>query len=320
MQPATFGGPGFVPRRGSLRDELARGQYFAPYRVENEWAPLLAVQLYRPGPAIERIRDHDAMLHLGPIDRSRLLDELEQLRDALEHLGVSVVAHQRPAVDDARYANLLYQRDLFSVGPEGCLLGRPASRARAGEEVIVQRLLSELCVPIVFAPTGDCSFECADLIWLDSGHALCAVGARTTKTAFRQLRASLRARGIVCESVDAPRSCQHLLGALQVVSPTRALVRSACLSRRARRTLEAYFELLDVPEGHELTERRALNLLVVAPDRVVMTDDCPGFEALLARHHIAVAAQVPTAALRRGGGGITCATGILARRSAEVSS
>ena len=76
--------------------------------------------------------------------------------------------------------------------PEGALLARPASTARAGEERRVARRLAELSVPIILSIGGSGTFEGADAMWVGSDTVILGRGLRTNDAGPGQPRSPVR--------------------------------------------------------------------------------------------------------------------------------
>jgi N-dimethylarginine dimethylaminohydrolase len=191
-----------------------------------------------------------------------------------------------------------------------------ASRVRAGEEKHASRALAELGVPINRTISGRGLFEGADALWLDPKTVVCGVGGRTNAEGFAQLRAALKIQGVETVSVPLPRGVQHLLGLLQIVDARLALLRTGLAPKSLVGLLAARrFSVVPVPESGETTEGQGMNVVTVAPRRIVMPGDCPALKRAYAAAGVTVAAEVEIIQLRRGAGGLACAAGILSRRA-----
>jgi N-dimethylarginine dimethylaminohydrolase len=222
------------------------------------------------------------------------------------------------AFDGARWPvkrNLMYVRDLFFNTREGAVVSRMASAVRAGEEKHASLALSQLGVPITRTISGAGLLEGADALWLDPRTVLCGVGNRTNAEGFRQLREALEAQGVKTIAVELPRGVQHLLGILQIVDRDLALLRGEIAPRRLAALLKMRgFSLVPVPETDETTLRQGMNVVTVAPRKILTPAGCPGLRRLYEDAGIAVAAEVDVRQILRGAGGLACATGILSRR------
>ena len=182
---AAYGGPGWSPRSASHAEEI--GSHWAACGLENEWAPLKAVLLHRPGPELA-VEDFNAAQLLEKPNFARAVQQHDALATTYRTAGVSV-HYVEPAVSPAS-PNQIFCADLFAMTPEGAILARPASTVRAGEERWVARRLADLGAPILATLTGHAVFEGADLIWLDRETAAIARGLRTNDEAIAQIRAN----------------------------------------------------------------------------------------------------------------------------------
>ena len=130
----AYGGSGWSARTASLRAEL--GQTWRACGVSSEWPRLKAVMLHRPGPELDAVRDPLASLMLEPPNPDRARAQHDAIALAYRAAGVAVheVAPTQPPPP-----NLMFVADLLFMTPEGAIVGRPASRVRAGEEREVAR-------------------------------------------------------------------------------------------------------------------------------------------------------------------------------------
>ena len=312
-EQVTYGGPGWAQRDGTLADEIARGDIWAPYACNSEWGRLRHVVLYCPGPDIQNVASPNHDLHLRPVRYHELRRQFHRIRLAYQGAGVHV--HRVPASGrDTRFPNLMFQRDLFYQTPAGAVVSRMASPIRSGEEQYAARMLANLRVPIALMINGTGLLEGSDLLWVSPKTVLCGVGRRTNESGQRQVANLLETLDVECRPVPVPKGVQHLLGCVQVVSPDRALVRTeivsdSLLSELARLGLE----IVSVRETDEVAEHCALNFAVLEPDRVIVADEVPVFRRFLGSLGIEIADVVPLSQYGNAAGGLACATGILAR-------
>ena len=311
---SAFQGRGWRPRPKSLSAELAEDRgIWASRRVDSEYKRLEAVMLYCPGRELARVRNPNAVQHLERIDPAAIKKEFDAISSTFRRLGVTV--HMLPRGFDEEKPNLMYVRDLFFNTLEGAVVSRMASAVRAGEEKHAARALSELGVPINRTISGRGLFEGADALWLDPKTVLCGVGNRTNAEGFAQLRAVLKAQGVEALSTPLPRGIQHLMGILQIVDSRLALVRVEIAPKSLVRLLvRRRFAVVPVPEIEETTAMQGMNVVTVAPRTIVMPKGCPTLKRIYAAAGVTVAADVEIEQLRRGAGGLACATGILSRR------
>lgn len=317
---AAYGGRGWRPRTSALAAEIEAGNgVAAPFRCDSEHRRLKAVLLYRPGPELASIRNPNSAQHLEVIDVPRLRHEISGLASAYRRLGIAVEwipSRPFPGKTAPERWNLTYVRDLFFATREGAVVSRMASLARAGEEKFASRALALLGVPLNRSVSGLGAFEGADALWLDSKTVLCGVGRRTNAEGLRQLREALIPQGVEVLAANLPRGTQHLLGLLQIVDRRLALLRSSVApGSLARMLARRGFRLIRVPESEETSVKGGMNVVAVAPRRLVMPRGCPALKRLYVASGLEVAAEVSAGELLKGGGGLACATGILWREA-----
>ena len=72
-------------------------------------------------------------------------------------------------------------------------------------------------------------------------------------------------------------------------------------------------KIISVPESIEITEKHAMNFVVIAPRTIIMPRGCPEAKKLYEDVGINIGEEVDVAHYCNAGGGLACATGILAR-------
>jgi arginine deiminase len=307
---AAYGGEGWSPRPRTLREEL--GDLWAPCGQSREWEPLRAVLLHRPGRELEEVRDPSSALMLDVPDPARARLQHERLEQAYRAAGVEVHLVDPPG--GARVTpNLMYAADLFFMTPEGAVLARPASSARAGEERWVQRRLAELGVPILRAVGGDGVFEGADAMWLDPDTVLLAEGLRTNRSGADQVASTLEAMGVSTVRVRLPPGTMHLMGQLRIVDRDLAFYWDGRFPEPGPAVLEARgYRLVPSPDLDEARDGFALNFVVLGPRVILMHAGCPVSQARYEEEGI-VCHTVRMDEITKAAGGIGCLTGIVRR-------
>ncbi|GGX13851.1 dimethylarginine dimethylaminohydrolase family protein [Streptomyces lomondensis] len=308
--PSTLGGTGWTPRQETHEEEIAAGRTWSRCGYRSEVAPLRAVMLARPPDSIGDVADPRAQLMSAPVDLGRLRAETEAVAEVFRRQGVAV-REALPGPDAP--PNVIFQRDLFLVTPQGAVLGRTASRQRAGEERHAAVALARAGIPILHTVRGTATFEGADALWADDRTLVVGCGFRTNEEGARAVEAVVAEQGADVVRVSLGPGVQHLLGALVFVDHRRALVRESALTESLRAVLRARdYELLAFEDDDEVVDRRSLNVVVLAPGRVLMPDGCPRTRSRLEAYGIEVHA-VEVGEYVKAAGALGCLTGILHR-------
>lgn len=311
IDAAAYGGPGWVGRSTTLRQEL--GGIWAACGIDSEWAPLRAVLLHRPGAELAASAEPDAALMLAPLDLGKAQAQHDELAQAYRDQGIEVHAIEP---DQPARPNQMFAADLFFMTPEGAVLGRPASRARAGEERQVARRLAALGVPILRSLRGAATFEGADAAWLDPETVLIGRGLRTNHAGADQLRAVLREMGVTSITVDLPSGAMHLMGLLRVVDWDLAIAwpgRTPAAAIEALRDRGARVAFIpEAAEAEVRAGRMALNFVTLGPRRILMVDGNPAAQAFYEAQGIECLG-VAADELAKAAGAVGCLTGVLWR-------
>ncbi len=307
---AAYGGAGWSGRVASHAREI--GTLWADCGIDSEWRGLKAVLLRRPGPEIV-VDDVDANQFLEPLDLSQAQAEHDQIAAAYGEAGVAVIEVADVA---APSPNRMFCADLFVMTPEGAILGRPASTVRAGEEVAVAAALAGAGVPILKTLTGEATFEGADLMWLDRATALIGRGLRTNDAAIAQITALLAEIGCEAVAVDLPFGTMHLMGMLRVLDRDLAVAWPRRTPHAAVMALrERGYRVAFLPDQDEAESNKALNVVTLAPRRILMPAGNPQARGFYEGLGVEVL-ETPMAELRKAAGAVGCLTGIVERERA----
>jgi N-dimethylarginine dimethylaminohydrolase len=305
---AAYGGPGWSPRTASHAEEL--GGLWAACGLENEWAPLRAVLLHRPGPELAA-EDFNAAQLLEKPNYARAVQQHDALVTAYRVAGVAVT-YVEPAVAPAS-PNQIFCADLFAMTPEGAILARPASTVRAGEERWVARRLADMGVPILATLTGQAVFEGADLLWLDRRTAAIARGLRSNQAAIEQIGALLGRMGVELLPFDLPFGTMHLMGLLRIFDRDLAVAWPRRTPFTLVRALEARgYRVHFLPEEASPAQNTAFNCVTLGPRKILMVAGHPTTQRFFEALGVTVTAQ-PADELAKAAGAIGCLTGIVAR-------
>jgi len=307
---SAYGGEGWSPRTEPLRAEI--GRLWGACGLANEWAPLKAVLLHRPGPELDGLEDPDAAQMLAPLDADRFRRQHEGLVQAYEEAGVTVhlvEPSQQPP------PNLIFVADLMWMTPEGAVLARPASTVRAGEERWVARRLADLGIPILRSVRGHGTFEGADAAWIDGETVLIATGLRTNVQGATQVASLLAEMGVETVLTGLPYGAMHLMGTLRFADRDLAVAWPGRVPYAAVEALRRRgYTVLFAPDEKEMKERMALNFVTLGPRHILMAAGCPHTQRFLEEAGVRCR-TIPVDELVKAAGSIACLTGILERSS-----
>lgn len=305
----AYGGEGWQGRAKTHQAEI--GSLWRSCGIDSEWGDLRTVMLHQPGAELNVPADQvDQALLLAPVDVAKAAEEHAAMAELYRTLGVDVVAVDPPG---PATPNQMFCADLFVMTPQGAILARPASVARAGEEVAVARRLADVGVPVLRTLTGNAVFEGADLMWLDPTTAIIGRGHRTNSEAIGQISATLAEIGCELVVVDMPIGTMHLMGMLRIPAHDLAVcwhhrTPFAAVDALNRRGYEVIF----VPDADEHQPNRALNFVTLSDRRILMVDGLDQARRHYEKHGIECL-TTPTDELAKAAGNVGCLTGIVER-------
>lgn len=299
-QKSAYGGAGFIKRKNSSSTGF-----------RTEFGKLRAVMLYLPGAEVHQLDEPNKFQQLSKIDCKILKKEITTLKTFYKSSGIEVI--ELKAIKKQPISpNLMFARDLFWVGPEGLILSRMGSMTRASEEQVVLKCVVDHQILLHHLMQSPSTFEGADLLWLSSNELLLGINNRTNQSALKDLQRLFPKLTII--GIPLPKKVQHLLGLLQVIAPKKVLIRSQIAPASLIKYLKRrHFTQVEIPETEEVTVKQGMNIVTLAPNTIIMPDDCPELEALYQKHKIKILKTFKIKELRKAAGGIACLTGILKR-------
>ena len=107
---AAYGGSGWSPRKVPLSQEI--GTVWGQFGQSNEWGPLKAVMMHRPGPELFAAKDPDSVQMLDTLDLKTARRQHAQMIDTFSKAGVTVF---EVAPLDAVTPNQMFVADLFFI-------------------------------------------------------------------------------------------------------------------------------------------------------------------------------------------------------------
>ncbi|GAB4183408.1 MAG: dimethylarginine dimethylaminohydrolase family protein [Roseiflexaceae bacterium] len=307
---SAHGGNGWQGRDGSLAMEL--GSIWGKAGVTTEVGRLRSVLMHRPANELAAVTDPAPVLWNDLIEQELATYQHDQLAETYRRLGVEVY-YMRPG--ERATPNLYFARDHFFMTPQGAIISRMGSAARAGEERFSAAMLAELGVPILMSVHGTGTFEGADIVYLDQGVVLVSFGMRSNREGCRQVAAMLSDIGMEPAIVEMPYGTGHIDGGLSIVDRRKAIVRPYhCPYGAIEQLRRLGYDLIEVPDEAEAANHMAINLVPIAPGVVVMPAGNPKTERILASHGIECH-PVDVSELMKGGGAVHCMTGVIHREA-----
>lgn len=287
------------------------------YGLNSEYNVLKSVLLHKPGMELHNYPDPEIIFQNAPINSILLQNEFDNIVNTYQKFEIDVqLIDGTPMDDNLDYLwNMMYCRDLLFMTPEGAILSNMFPVIRKGEVKYAKRTLEKNNIPVLHTIDGDGTFEGADALWINEKHVVVGVGSRTNVKAFEQIKKLLNKMNIVCEALSSYHTkTQHLLGTFQIVDEKLALLRYEIVDKALPEFLKTHkFSIIYVPENSEVQGKQAMNIVTIAPRKIIMTAGCPDTKRLYEDAGIEVAAKIVIPELMKGAGGLACTTGILSR-------
>ncbi len=255
----------------------------ADYGVSSMTGPLRRVLMRRPGAMLSA--DPERWHYAGPLDGPAVRAQFDALVAVLEGHGVEI--DWLPDDDGDGLADSVFTYDPSFITPAGAVVLRPGKGLRRPEADLHRRFYDGR-VPIVGAIDAPGVIEGGDCCWLDDATLAVGRGYRTNRSGIEQLTAILADQGVVVESYDlpyhtGPDACLHLLSLVSPLDGDLALVHAPLLPAALHERMTSMgYELLHAPaDEFDRSGGLSLNVLAVAPRRVVAIDGFPRTAAVL---------------------------------------
>lgn len=222
------------------------------------------------------------------------------------------------AADERAGLDSVYVRDASIAAPRGMILCRMGKAARQGEPAVQGGQFREREIPVigVIQPPGQ--IEGGDVVWFDERTVAVGRGYRTNDEGIRQFAALL---GHTVDVVTVPlphyrgpSDVFHLMSIISPVDRDLAVVYSPLMPVPFREWLIGRgITLVEVPESE--FDSMGANVLAVAPRQCVMVAGNPMTKARLEQAGATVTEYSGAEISIKGGGGPTCLTRPVSRRS-----
>lgn len=305
---AAYGGEGWQPRNRSLAEEA--GSVWGHFGVNSEWAPLKQVLLHRPGDELAASADPNAVQMVAPLDIAKAQAQHDAIAQAYRDHGVTV-HYVSPATPPT--PNQMFCADLMFMTPQGCILARPASDVRAGEERPLAAALAREGAPILRSISGRGVFEGADAAWITPRQVMVGRGIRTNQAAIEQMRSVLGESGVEVIAFDMPVGTMHLQGMVRFATHNLALAWPVRLAYHAVEALRsAGYRVEFLPDVSEAIHNAAFNFVTLGPRKILLAAGNPVTQRFYENLDIECV-TVAVDELYKAAGAIGCLTGIVER-------
>lgn len=308
---AAYGGEGWRPRSHSLSEEL--GSIWGACGVNSEWAPLKRVMLHRPGEELAASADPNAVQMVEALDIVKAQAQHDAIAQAYRDHDVTVSYVDPPTTPSP---NQMFCADLMFMTGEGCILARPASDVRAGEERQLAAALARDGVPILRSIGGHGVFEGADAAWISPTQVMVGRGIRTNQAAIEQMQQVLGESGVEVIAFDMPIGTMHLQGMVRFADHDLALAWPVRLAYHAVEALKtAGYRVEFLPDVDESIHNAAFNFVTLGPRKILMAAGNPVTQQFYESLDIECV-TVDVSELFKAAGSIGCLSGIVERELA----
>ncbi len=251
----------------------------------------------------------------GAPDLARALDEYRSFQHLLTEMGADVVELPH---SDGLTLDAIYTHDASTLSPRGMVLCRMGKAAREHEPQAHRRCFDALEIPVAGAIEPPGRLEGGDIVWFDAHTVAVGRGYRTNDAGIAQFTA-LVGPGVTVHVVPlphyrGPEDVFHLMSIVSPVDETLAVVYSPLMPVPFRDwLLERGMRLVEV--SPEEFDSMGANVLAVAPRRCVMVEGAPITRSRLEAEGAEVRTYSGSEISLKGGGGPTCLTRPLVRRT-----
>ena len=281
------------------------------FGAEDRTKPLARVMMRAPGPAMAAA--DPAHWHYGPgFDPARAEAQHAELARIVAASGAKI--HWIPSSDDG-LSDAVFVQDPSFVTRAGAVVLNMGKPLRRGEPALHVAAYEALGVPVIGQLTGDATAESGDMVWIDPQTLAVGRGARTNQAGIDALTGILAPHGIRVLAYDlpywtGPEACLHLMSLISPLAPKMALIHAPLMPYALWADLTARgWTLLHAPEDEfAASNGLSLNVLMLAPQDVVMVAGFPKTRALMEAHGCRVQVFEGDALCIACEGGPTCLT------------
>lgn len=268
-------------------------------------APLGEVLVKRPGAAFGAAFGDARHGFRHPVDLKRAQREHDAFCSMLAGLGVTVHSLD---TDDAG-PDLVYTFDPLLVSDRGAIPLRSGKQTRRGEELTIERWMTQRGIPTVGRIEGPGTVDGGDTCWLKPDLMVIGRSLRTNRDGAEQLATIVGGdvRTFDVAYGDGPSECLHLLSLFSPISDDMVVAHLPSLPAGLWELFgDLGIEVVPLPTEEFATQ--APNVLAVRPGVLMLMSGNPITERILRDRgcevHVYAADEIGT----NGSGGPTCLT------------
>lgn len=267
--------------------------------INNEYGKLKSVIIMMPAITTlikSKYRDPKDVLFSEVPDYEKLKQEMEDYLILLGRLGIKA-----KSIKYRDFPNQIFIRDLALPFRDTIIMGKPFHQVRQGEEKALLNELKERGIKTKVID-GQFTMEGADVFVLNKDTVGISMGNRTSPSFVSYLLEEYPK--LYTDLVPAiPEGVpQHMLGHKHIISKDTIIVRGK---------IHSYDFLFDnvitLEETDEVVKNYAMNIVTIAPNEIIMSDDCPETQAIYESHDITCHTTQMTE-IRKMNGSLACIT------------
>ncbi|MEW9937179.1 dimethylarginine dimethylaminohydrolase family protein [Clostridium butyricum] len=289
------------------------------FGIDSEYKQIKSVVLSCPKLNYSKIINPYDVMYYKSISYDKLVEEVNLYTKLLNSLNIKVYRTDNFLEFNKNdlYYNMMFSRDLSVITNKGIIISNMKHEVRKSEPEKMMLFFNKINIPILEVIKDEGNLEGADVLWVRGDTVLVGVGNRTNIEGLNQVCGIFESLNVRTIPVQVPKGIQHLLGVLNIISDNTVLMRTDIVSEELYgiiRNLD--YNIISIKESEEVTNKQAMNIVTINSKEIIMPNDCPQTEEIYIENGIKVHKTL-IRELRKGAGGLGCATLILERSKNE---
>lgn len=281
------------------------------YGSQSMTAPLKRVVMRAPGDSLRTAKAEDWHYGAG-FDGTRAIEQFGVFADLVAASGAEIVW-----IEDSGdgLADAMFTHDPSLMTDKGAVILRMGKPGRMAEPDLHVAAYKAAGIPVLGRIEAPGAVEGGDCIWVDETTLAVGRGVRTNQAGIAQLGEILAPLGVKVLGYDLPLgngadACLHLMSVMSPLDEKLALVYAPMLPVGFWQLLkDRGYTLIEAPRDEfETSNGLNLNVLALAPGKIIMVDGFPKTRALMEQAGCRVTAFNADALCIPCEGGPTCLT------------